>query len=163
FGSLSKSGWSELAIGAPILVAAMIAMSRHGQALNALLLGEAEAGHLGIDVERLKRWLLLLVVLATATCVALAGLIGFVGLLVPQSGDVRLNDRPLPAWTSRERARLRAVLPQQESLRFAFKVADVVALGRLPCETRSPEREAEIVREALAATDAGHLGERIYP
>ena len=92
FGSLGKSGWSELAIGAPLLIAAIVLMPRHARALDALLLGEAEAGHLGINVERLKRWLLLLVVLATATSVALAGLISFVGLLVPHL--VRLRAGP---------------------------------------------------------------------
>jgi iron complex transport system permease protein len=83
FGSLGKSGWRELAFGAPILIVALLATQRHAQALNALQLGEAQAGHLGFDVERLKRRLLILVVLATATSVALTGLIGFVGLLVP--------------------------------------------------------------------------------
>jgi iron complex transport system permease protein len=92
FGSLGKSGWRELAVGGPILLACAWLMSRHAQSLNALLLGEAEAGHLGVDVERLKRHLLLLVVLATATSVALAGLIGFVGLLVPHL--IRLRAGP---------------------------------------------------------------------
>ena len=92
FGSLGKSGWSELAIGAPLLIAAIILMPRHARALDALLLGEAEAGHLGVNVEQLKRWLLVLVVLATATSVALAGLISFVGLLVPHL--VRLRAGP---------------------------------------------------------------------
>jgi len=92
FGSLGKSGWRELAIGAPVLIACALLMSRHGESLNALLLGEAEAGHLGVDVERLKRRSLLLVVLATATSVALAGLIGFVGLLVPHL--IRLRAGP---------------------------------------------------------------------
>ena len=52
-------------------------------AFDALLLGEAEAGHLGVDVERLKRRLTLLVVLAAGAAVALDGIIAFVGLLVP--------------------------------------------------------------------------------
>jgi iron complex transport system permease protein len=83
FGSLGKSGWTEIAIAAPVLLLAIGLMQRDARALDALLLGEAEAGHLGIDVERTKRRLLLLVVLAAATSVALAGVIGFVGLLTP--------------------------------------------------------------------------------
>lgn len=52
-------------------------------ALNALLLGESEARHLGIDVERKKRELIILVALGVGLAVACAGIIGFVGLVVP--------------------------------------------------------------------------------
>ncbi len=52
-------------------------------ALNALLLGEAEARHLGIDVERLKHELIILVALGVGLAVACAGIISFVGLVVP--------------------------------------------------------------------------------
>jgi iron complex transport system permease protein len=51
--------------------------------LNGLLLGEAEAQHLGFDVERAKRAIILLTALATGATVALTGIIGFVGLVVP--------------------------------------------------------------------------------
>lgn len=83
FGSLAKAGWSEIAIVAPLLIAVLLWLPRSAQALNALLLGEAEAQHLGIDVERLKRRVLLLVVVAVAGSVAAAGMIAFVGLVVP--------------------------------------------------------------------------------
>ena len=58
-------------------------MPRQAKALNALLLGESEARHLGVDVERVKRELVLLTALGVGACVAAAGLIGFVGLVVP--------------------------------------------------------------------------------
>lgn len=83
FGSLGKAGWSEILAGAPLLLAVMVWLPREASALNALLLGEAEAQHLGVDVEKLKRRVLLLVVLAVGVSVALAGIIGFVGLIVP--------------------------------------------------------------------------------
>jgi iron complex transport system permease protein len=83
FGSLGRAGWEEIAIAAPLLAAPLLLIPRDAQALNALLLGEAEAGHLGVDVERLKRRLTLLVVMAAGAAVALAGIIAFVGLLVP--------------------------------------------------------------------------------
>jgi len=83
FGSLGKAGWTEIAIAAPLLLLALGLMLRHARALDALLLGEAEAGHLGIDVEALKRRLLLLIVLAVASAVAVSGIIGFVGLVTP--------------------------------------------------------------------------------
>ncbi|THD01533.1 heme ABC transporter permease [Panacagrimonas perspica] len=83
FGSLSKSGWTELSVAGPLLVAVLILLPRDARALNALLLGESEALHLGVNVEALRRRLTLLIVVAVATCVALTGIIGFVGLIVP--------------------------------------------------------------------------------
>lgn len=82
-GSLGKSGWTEIAAATPLLLLPVILLPREGRALDALLLGEAEAGHLGVDVEALKRRVLLLAVLAVGASVALAGMIGFVGLLAP--------------------------------------------------------------------------------
>jgi len=83
FGSLGRASWAEIAIAGPLLVLPILLLPREARALNALLLGEAEAGHLGVDVERLKRRVTLLVVLAAGAAVALAGIIAFVGLLVP--------------------------------------------------------------------------------
>jgi iron complex transport system permease protein len=83
FGSLAKSGWTEFLVAAPLLAVVLILLPREARALNALLLGESEAAHLGVDVEALKRRVTLLIVLAVAVCVALAGVIGFVGLIVP--------------------------------------------------------------------------------
>ena len=83
FGSLGRAGWAEIAVGAPLLAIALLLIPRDARALDALQLGEAEAGHLGVDVERLKRRLTLLTVLAAGTAVALAGIIAFVGLVVP--------------------------------------------------------------------------------
>jgi iron complex transport system permease protein len=83
FGSLGKAGWGEIAVAAPLLIVPLLLIPRDAAALNALLLGEAEAGHLGVDVERLKRRLTALVVLAAGSAVALAGIVAFVGLVVP--------------------------------------------------------------------------------
>lgn len=83
FGSLSKSGWAELLFALPVLLAVLLLLPRDARALNALLLGEPEAAHLGVDVESLKRRVMLLIVVAVAVSVALAGVIGFVGLVVP--------------------------------------------------------------------------------
>lgn len=96
FGSLGKAGWSEIALAAPILIATLLLLPREARALDALLLGEAEAWHLGVDVERLKRRVSLLIVLAVGTSVALAGIVGFVGLVVPHL--VRLVAGPAHRW-----------------------------------------------------------------
>lgn len=83
-GSLGKAGWTEILVAAPLLLAPVLFLPGQARALDALLLGEAAAGHLGVDVERLKRRVLLLSVLAVGASVALAGMIGFIGLLAPQ-------------------------------------------------------------------------------
>lgn len=83
FGSLGRAGWPEIVATAPLLLVPLLLLPREARALDALLLGEAEAGHLGVDVERLKRRITILVVLAAGAAVALAGVIAFVGLLVP--------------------------------------------------------------------------------
>lgn len=85
------------------------------------------------------------------------------GELRPGAGGITLNGRALAQWAPQALARVRAVLPQSESLRFGFSVDQVVALGRLPCARHAPEREDAIVREVLEATDARHLIDRIYP
>ncbi|SFF32250.1 iron complex transport system permease protein [Fontimonas thermophila] len=83
FGSLGHAGFGELALALPLLLLPLMALPAQARALNALLLGEAEALHLGIDVEVLKRRVSVLIVLAVAVSVALAGIIGFIGLIVP--------------------------------------------------------------------------------
>lgn len=85
------------------------------------------------------------------------------GDLEPHSGQVRLNGRALGDWTPRERARLRAVLPQGDHLRFGFTAAEVVGLGRLAAHTGSPEQEAALIDQALSETDASALAARRYP
>ena len=82
-GSLGGATWPAVAAAAPFTGLATLAVLRYARPLNALLLGEAEAGHLGCNVERLKRSVVLLVALSVGAAVAVAGIIGFVGLVVP--------------------------------------------------------------------------------
>jgi len=85
------------------------------------------------------------------------------GELDPDAGQIELNGRPLAAWSPREQARQRAVLPQLHGLSFGFTSTQVVALGRLPCPQHRPEREREIVMEALDAAGVAALASRKYP
>ncbi|HWU67336.1 MAG TPA: heme ABC transporter ATP-binding protein [Stenotrophobium sp.] len=85
------------------------------------------------------------------------------GDLVPGAGNVTLNGRDLRDWSLRERAQQRAVLPQSESLRFAFTVQQVVELGRLSCKRHGAAQESDIARAALQEADAAHLARRAYP
>jgi iron complex transport system permease protein len=82
-GSLAGASWPRLAIAAPIIVVAFSLLLVRWRRLNALLLGEAAAAGLGIDVEREKRILTGLAALLTSAGVAISGTIGFVGLVVP--------------------------------------------------------------------------------
>lgn len=83
FGSLGRASWDEILWGLPMIVAPACLLPLLASRLNALLLGEAEAFHLGVAVESLKRSVLALIVLGVAGSVALSGLIGFIGLIVP--------------------------------------------------------------------------------
>jgi iron complex transport system ATP-binding protein len=83
------------------------------------------------------------------------------GELMPSAGQVLLQGRALGDWPDVERARCLAVLPQSSTLSFAFRVADVVAMGRLPHRT-GRDADAAIVAAALAVADAQHLAARNY-
>jgi iron complex transport system permease protein len=82
-GSLSGASWPKLAALAPFLVLAAACLPALAHPLNALLLGEAEAFHMGGGVERAKRLALLAVASAVGASVSAVGIIGFVGVLVP--------------------------------------------------------------------------------
>lgn len=82
-GSLGGASWSKLAVIAPLLLPLFVALPFLARGMNALALGEAEAFHLGLNVQRLKTVVILLVALATGASVAAAGVIGFVGIVVP--------------------------------------------------------------------------------
>ena len=85
-GSLAGANWGTLSISYSALIALFILFYRDASALNALLLGESEARHLGIKVQALKRRLILLTAAGVGVTVAVAGMIGFIGLIVPHLG-----------------------------------------------------------------------------
>ncbi|XOV82868.1 MAG: FecCD family ABC transporter permease [bacterium] len=82
-GSLAAADPTRVWLGLIVAIILAIRFQKRAAALNALLLGESEARHLGIHVEQLKRELILLVALGVGLAVACAGIIGFVGLIVP--------------------------------------------------------------------------------
>ncbi|MHC8307335.1 heme ABC transporter ATP-binding protein [Pseudomonas sp. PB3P13] len=83
------------------------------------------------------------------------------GELSPDHGSVMLDDSALAHWTGTQRAQRLAVLPQVSTLDFAFRVEEVVGMGRLPHQS-GRVRDDEIVAAALQAADAGHLQGRSY-
>ena len=83
------------------------------------------------------------------------------GELPPSQGDVWLDQRRLQDWPGSERAQRLAVLPQTSTLNFAFRVEEVVGMGRLP-HASGRVRDAQIIKQALEAADALHLAGRSY-
>ncbi len=82
-GSLANRGWPEVWMVLPYVVVGSVIVYAYSRDLNALLLGDEQAHHLGIPVERVKLILLVLASLLAAAAVAVTGIIGFVGLVVP--------------------------------------------------------------------------------
>jgi iron complex transport system permease protein len=82
-GSLAGATWTKLAAALPLMGLALITAPRLARGLNALALGEAQAAHMGVDVQRLKRLAILSAAAATGAAVAVSGGIGFIGLVVP--------------------------------------------------------------------------------
>jgi iron complex transport system permease protein len=82
-GSLGAATWRSILPALPLIVLPAVVICGFARRLDAFALGEREAGHLGIDVERMKITLALLVAVATGAAVSVCGIIGFVGLVVP--------------------------------------------------------------------------------
>ncbi|WP_256684241.1 vitamin B12 ABC transporter permease BtuC [Halococcus qingdaonensis] len=82
-GHLHNAGWDDVTTTLPVAIVVFAVLVTYTRDLNVLLLGENEAHSLGIEVERSKRVLLALSSVLTAGAVAVSGVIGFVGLVVP--------------------------------------------------------------------------------
>lgn len=82
-GSLAGLNWQKTIVLLIVATISLPALYRYSRALNAIMLGENIAGHIGFDIEKVKRKLIFWVALIVGSCVAFAGIIGFVGLIVP--------------------------------------------------------------------------------
>lgn len=82
-GSLSGASWPKVVAVLPFALAVALVLPGLIRGLNGLLLGEAEAFHLGINVERTKRIVITVTSAAVGAAVAVAGVVGFVGIVVP--------------------------------------------------------------------------------
>ncbi|GAB2720170.1 FecCD family ABC transporter permease [Kitasatospora kifunensis] len=82
-GSFGQATWTQLPIPALVLTAAVIVLLAQSRSLNALAMGAEAAASLGVDVQRLRRNLFLVTSLIAGVSVAVSGVIGFVGLVVP--------------------------------------------------------------------------------
>jgi iron complex transport system permease protein len=82
-GGFAAASWERLLIAAPIILTTCVLVGLRARSLDGLLLGDSAASHLGVDVKRERGILLVLATMTTAAAVAITGLIGFVGLVVP--------------------------------------------------------------------------------
>ena len=132
-GSLSLASWPDIVLILPYVVIAAGLLLAHRRLLDVLRVGEAEAGSLGVNVARLRLTVVLAATLGTAAAVAVTGLIGFVGIIVPHT--VRLTSG----------ASYRIVLPVSMVGGAAFLVlADVAA--------RTVQAPSEVPLTVITAT-----------
>ncbi|WP_244300778.1 FecCD family ABC transporter permease [Roseibium hamelinense] len=82
-GSLAGASWAKVFGAGPIIAVVLFSVPFLARGLNAMMLGEASAGHVGIRVQRLKRLAIVAVAAATGAAVSVSGGIGFVGIVVP--------------------------------------------------------------------------------
>lgn len=85
-GSLAGANWLGISMAMTSMIVLLLLFYRDADKLNVLLLGEPEAKHMGINVQSLKRRLILLTAAGVGISVSLAGMIGFIGLIVPHLG-----------------------------------------------------------------------------
>ncbi|MHC1579229.1 MAG: FecCD family ABC transporter permease [Candidatus Alkanophagales archaeon] len=84
-GGLWLASWGQVEAAALPVVICTISLLFFARDLNAMLLGEESALHVGVEVERVKKLILVLASVAAASAVAVSGTIGFVGLMVPHA------------------------------------------------------------------------------
>lgn len=120
-GSLDVSAWDQLAAAGPIIVLTIALAYLMSDRLDVILLGEEQATHLGVRVERLKLAAIVLASLLTALAVTLAGVVAFVGLIVPHAARLLYGPRH------------RVLLPATAGLGAVFLiVADIIARAAIP-------------------------------
>ena len=82
-GSLGSVNWDEMVLPIALIIIGTVVITLQGKNLNAMMLGDAHAMDLGVDVRRVRLALLVVSSLVVASCVAFVGTIGFIGLVIP--------------------------------------------------------------------------------
>ncbi|MEO1023368.1 MAG: iron ABC transporter permease [Bacteroidota bacterium] len=82
-GSLGSSTWETVYVAFPFLLFTILVLPLLGKKMNVLLMGEREAAYLGVNVEVIKRVIIVLCALGVGVSVSVSGIIGFVGLVIP--------------------------------------------------------------------------------
>lgn len=82
-GSLGGATWDTVKVLIPFIAIPLLALPFLAKSLNALALGEAQAGHMGINTNLVKKLIIVLSTMAVGASVAMCGIIGFIGLIIP--------------------------------------------------------------------------------
>lgn len=82
-GSLSLTSWNKVAVSYAAIIPGILALMLYARELNILTMGDESAQYLGVDVEKLKRILLLISCVIVGSVVSVSGTIGFLGLVAP--------------------------------------------------------------------------------
>lgn len=115
-GGLGTAGWREVTLVLPYIVVSSLVLLVHRRALDVMAVGDDEARSLGLDVARVRLLLVACATLGTAAAVAVSGLIGFVGIVVPHLVRLTVGSS------------YRVILPLSVAVGAAFLVfADVLA------------------------------------
>lgn len=93
-GALTDRSWDDVTVAAPLILAGMVVLALTARSLDALTLGEAAARSMGVDPARLQRLVIAGIALTVGASVASAGMIGFVGLIVPHMVRPFAGNRP---------------------------------------------------------------------
>jgi iron complex transport system permease protein len=93
-GALTDRSWDDVKVAAPLIAAGMGVLAMTARSLDALTLGEAAARSMGVDPTRLQRLVIVGIALTVGASVASAGIIGFVGLIVPHLVRPLAGNRP---------------------------------------------------------------------
>jgi iron complex transport system permease protein len=84
-GGLATADWHDVALASPYVVVSSTVILLHRRVLDVLSLGDEEAAALGLDVRRVRLLIVAAATAGTAAAVAVSGLIGFVGIIVPHT------------------------------------------------------------------------------
>lgn len=95
-GSVANATWSQVLVVAPLAVLGVAAAVRARRSLDLLALGDGPARHLGVDVERFRMQMLVVIAVLTAAAVAVSGIVLFIGLVIPHL--VRMVAGPGHRW-----------------------------------------------------------------
>lgn len=136
-GSLSDREWSHVALAAPLMAAGWFLVLTTGRALDALTLGEDVARSLGFDLRGLSACIVVGTALSVGAAVAVAGTVGFIGLIVPHLVRPLVGHRPGAALVPSALAGASLLLAADISLRaiptaFELKLGVVSALIGAP-------------------------------
>jgi len=90
-GSLSRITWEQMSFAIPLIVFGVMLMMFQSKNLNAMMIGDAHAMDLGVDVKKVRLFLLIISSLVVSACVAFVGAIGFIGLVIPHIFRIMLG------------------------------------------------------------------------